>query len=106
MLSKPVPRTGGGRVLVVLFGACECREDDADRPLVLWDRAAGGGPGGGGGRGMPGSQLWVGGDRLRDWLVARDVLALPTIGPAETARLEAGGRIGSSPLILVAIMCE
>lgn len=78
-------------------GTCELRKDDASGlPLTLCDLAAGGGPGGGGGSGIPGSQPGFCGDWLLDWLVALDVLALPTVGPAETARLEFGGRLKSS----------
>lgn len=98
ILSSPVPSTGGGRVRVVRTADCEWRKEEAsDRPLTLCDLVEeGGGPGGGGGRGIPGSHPPPGGERLRDWLVALDVLALPTIGPAETARREAGGRDMSS----------
>lgn len=98
MLSSPVPKTGGGRFLV-LVGACILRPDgvsDKLLTLVLCGLVAGGGPGGGGGRGIPGSQPRLDGDRVREWLVARDVPALPTTGSAETALLEDGGCVESS----------
>lgn len=67
MLSKLVPKTGGGRALPPLTGPCEFRDDDeSERPFTLCDLVAGGGPGGGGGRGIPGSQLVPGGDRAPD----------------------------------------
>lgn len=96
ILSNFVPNTGGGRVLG-LDCVCTLRTDSAsDDPLILCDRLVGGGPGGGGGSGIPGSQPPCGGELLLDWLVARDVLALFTTGPAETALLDEGGRMVSS----------
>lgn len=96
ILPSPVPNTGGGRVLVRTW-VCTFRDDDAsDSLLILCDLVVGGGPGGGGGRGIPGSQPPCGGDMLRVWLDAREVPALLTTGPAETALLEDGGRATSS----------
>lgn len=63
---------------------------------VLCDLATGGGPGGGGGRGIPGSQLRLGGDPLRDVLVALDELELVFIAPVDAALLEDGGCNGLS----------
>lgn len=58
-------------------GACAIRlEDVSEEPVALWDLGAGGGPGGGGGKGIPGSQLLRGGERLWDVLVALDELSL------------------------------